>query len=789
MHGVRAMTRPESAPHSTKPMKISLSTLRCAILACGVATTLAAQTTPAPSAATVAAAVAATKNDEAISLSVFEVTTARDIGYQSTNAAEATRMDTPLENIPMNVTIYNQQMIDDLLATDTSQLLAFEASSVVRTENDGFLSRGFASVGTSFVNGFAQTTGFGSQPLANIERVEVLQGPAAVLFGSGGYGATFNRITKQPRPTRFTSFRTTASDDHSFRFELDHNSGALPLLGDKLIFRLNAVRDRGTTWFGQRKGEDVVAPSIAWNIGKQTKAVFEYIYNWQDRQASWETPLHAGQTGFVTGDGVYRITPRNIHWGVPEDYRRNTRQSLSTDFRHAFSGGLQFRAQVQYETRLQAQVETVANGGTVSILRDTVLMGRSWRSIPRTTRTYRTRDEFIWKTKTGPVSHQLLFGVGWQQQYDRNTTYTAPASGVNTAFPNLTYTQFLANPALGGYTNTALLLPINLLNHGGDPATPDVAHRAPAPLSGDAQSYTSNQDYYANDVLSFAEDRIYVVAGVRHTNFQRKNITWNSGAVLRTSAPTVYNVDDATTTSVGVTWHLNSAKTLSLYGNLNTSFAPQFNVQPDGSDLANEAGKQKEIGLRFDLFKGRVQGLVDYFDILQNNVTSADPARLGYFVQKSGQRSNGFEVKLNARLTDSWSIMGSGADTDARNDITDVKIDLQPQYKLSIINTYNFSKGTLKGLRLTLAQIYMGERPLTVSTARGELDWGPMPAYWNHDIVAGYKLRIPNSKLTWDLLFKVSNVTNNTDEYYVGAWHRFTILPGRQWQGAASLKF
>jgi len=770
-------------------MKTSpLSALRTVVSLAGLATTLAAQTTPAPA----AAAVAAAKNDEAISLSAFEVTTNRDVGYQSTNAAEATRMDTPLENIPMNVTIYNQQMIDDLLATDTSQLLAFEASSVVRTENDGFLSRGFSSVGTSFVNGFAQTTGFGSQPLANIERVEVLQGPAAVLFGSGGYGATFNRITKQPRQTRFTSFRTTASDDHSFRFELDHNSGKLPIFGgDKVSFRINAVRDRGTTWFGQRKGEDVFAPSIAWNVGPKTKAIFEYIYNWQDRQASWETPIHNGEKGILTGDGVYRITPRNIHWGVPDDFRKNTRQSLSADFRHAFTRSFQFRAQVQYETRLQAQTETVANGTTLSILRDTALIGRYWRSIPRTTRTYRTRDEFIWKAATGPVNHQLLFGVGWQQQYDRNTTYQAaqPGARQNLNYLTVTYAQFLANPALAGYIDSSLLMPVNMFNRGLEAPVPDLAHRPPAPLNADAQSYTSNQDYYANDVLSFAEDRVFVVAGVRHTNFQRKNITWNSGAVLRPSAPTVYNVDKATTTSLGLTWHLNAAKTVSLYGNLNTSFAPQFNIQPDGSDLANEAGKQKEIGFRFDLFKGRVQGLVDYFDILQDNVTSSDPARPGYFVQKSGQRSSGFELKLNARVTDAWAIMGSAADIDARNDITGVTIDLQPQYKLSVINTYNFSKGMLKGLRLTLAQIYTGERPLTVSTARGEPNWGPAPAYWNHDLVAGYRVRIPNSKLSWDLLFKVSNALNNTDEYYVLAWHRFTILPGRQWQAAATLKF
>ncbi len=136
---------------------------------------LLAQTPPA--------APAPPTQEAPIALSVFEVTTARDIGYLSTNAAEATRMDTPIENIPMNVSIFNQQFIEDLLATDTSELLAYEAVAVKTNENDNFLLRGFANPGSNFLNGFAQTAGFGSQPLANIEWVEVIRGPAAVLYG------------------------------------------------------------------------------------------------------------------------------------------------------------------------------------------------------------------------------------------------------------------------------------------------------------------------------------------------------------------------------------------------------------------------------------------------------------------------------------------------------------------------------------------------------------------------------------------------------------------------------
>src|SRR5215208_1806098 len=72
--------------------------------------------------------------EEKIVLSVFEVTTSKDIGYQSSNAAEATRMNTPIENIPMNVTVFNQQFIEDLVATDTSQLLAYEVKATKTTE-------------------------------------------------------------------------------------------------------------------------------------------------------------------------------------------------------------------------------------------------------------------------------------------------------------------------------------------------------------------------------------------------------------------------------------------------------------------------------------------------------------------------------------------------------------------------------------------------------------------------------------------------------------------------------
>ena len=196
---------------------------------------LAAVGFSAQTAPVVASNPVAPADKNVVVLSPFEVVDSGDVGYQSANAAEVTRMNTPIENIPMNVTIFNQQFIDDLLATDTSQLLAYEASSAKTTENDGFLLRGSSSAGANFLNGFAQTTGNGSQPLANIERVEVIRGPAAVLYGGGGYGGTINRITKQPKQKADASFRFMLRDAGSYRGEFDTNSGAIPHTGKKTV--------------------------------------------------------------------------------------------------------------------------------------------------------------------------------------------------------------------------------------------------------------------------------------------------------------------------------------------------------------------------------------------------------------------------------------------------------------------------------------------------------------------------------------------------------------------------
>jgi iron complex outermembrane receptor protein len=155
----------------------------------------------------------------------------------------------------------------------------------------------------------------------------------------------------------------------------------------------------------------------------------------------------------------------------------------------------------------------------------------------------------------------------------------------------------------------------------------------------------------------------------------------------------------------------------------------------------------------------------------------------------SGQRSTGLELSVNARVTDEWLLMGGFSDTDARNDLTGVGKDLSPRFKFTMFNRYNFTRGALKNLSLSLGTIYTSDRPLTIATARGEPNWGPLPEWWRVDAIVSYKLRIPQSKFAWDVSVKVNNVLDNTDIYYVGQWYRYTLDPGREWLAVATVRF
>ncbi|MEN9635116.1 MAG: Ferripyoverdine receptor precursor [Verrucomicrobiota bacterium] len=361
---------------TSTPVAVKTPLLFCVFVAAvtSVAAVAYSQTTP------VASAKSTTK-DEPVQLSAFEVTTSSDIGYLSTHTADATRMNVSIDELPMNVTVFNQKFIDDLGATTTSELMAYEPSALKTEENDNFQMRGSNSVNMNYLNGSAITGGFGPQSLSNIERVEVMRGPDAVINGAGGYGGTVNRVTKQPTPKPFTSWRIGIYDEHSFRVEGDANFGQIAAWRrQSLLFRLVGARERGTTWFGTPRKEDSLSPTLRWNIADRTSLTLQFTYNWTETRGGRGTAVHGTDPeGMVTGDGVWRRTAtQNNYLSVASDHRRNARKIYSADFRHAFSERLQFRGLFMFDQKRQNNLETQPDVAGLAILKDVALVARNW---------------------------------------------------------------------------------------------------------------------------------------------------------------------------------------------------------------------------------------------------------------------------------------------------------------------------------------------------------------------------------------------------------------------------
>ena len=230
-----------------------------------------------PLSAQVAPPAPATPSAPPVELSVFEVTSARDIGYQSTHAAEVTRMNTAIGDIPMNVTILNQEFLEDTLARSTEDVLEYVPGFVATSNNDSWTVRGFANANTKFLNGFLQQESIGKVSLANVERVEVLKGPAAVLYGQGGYAATVNRVTKRPLPRNVTTFRGSYGPVESWRAELD-TSGPVGSSASPVRYRVTAVYDDGYYYRRITHGEKAFSAIVSWQVRPGTRVSLEHLF-------------------------------------------------------------------------------------------------------------------------------------------------------------------------------------------------------------------------------------------------------------------------------------------------------------------------------------------------------------------------------------------------------------------------------------------------------------------------------------------------------------------------------
>jgi len=333
-------------------------------------------------------------------------------GYHATRSASATRTDTAIHETPQSISVVSKDVVEDLGATRLQGALDY-AGGVGRANNFGgqglttFTVRGFTT-GEFYRNGFPINRGYPNMPDANtIERLEVLRGPATMLYGRGDPGGTFNVVSKQPLAERTVTLGSQLNDQGMKRGTLDA-SGPLDEEG-RLAYRLNVVGEGGDTFRDHVETERYgVTPVITWQATDDTKVTFEGDFMRNNH------PLDRGLTRFPNQRG----TPsRDTFWGDKDAGKlHNDNNMAQLRFEHMLNDNWTLGGGFQWLDGSLKGNAIEANGpGSLGADGRTLQRNFNYRKLEWTDKDYQLN--LTGHFSTGGFDHTLLTGIEYED-YD-----------------------------------------------------------------------------------------------------------------------------------------------------------------------------------------------------------------------------------------------------------------------------------------------------------------------------------------------------------------------------------
>lgn len=341
------------------------------------------------------------EDDEALRI---VVTGEEDRGYVEPNATTATRTDTPLIEIPQSIQVIPEEVLEDQQVIRLNDALR-NAPSVVQSNTFGggreiFAIRGFDG-STVLRDGFrVSESSSGLQETANLEQIEVLRGPASILYGNVEPGGIINLVTKQPLATPFAEVTTQIGSYGFFRPTLDV-TGPLDAEGN-IRYRLNAAYERadGFRDFETEVDRVFIAPVLAIDLSDRTDLTLDLEYLNDQRPFDRGIP--------PLGDEVADV-PLDTIIGEPDDFFRSQVTSVGYRLEHRFSENWRLRNRFRYTdtnfSNFRAELDAgLVNEGTGDI-------GRFYVFNESDAESYEFQTEVIGEFATGSINHTLLAGV------------------------------------------------------------------------------------------------------------------------------------------------------------------------------------------------------------------------------------------------------------------------------------------------------------------------------------------------------------------------------------------
>lgn len=547
---------------------------------------------------------------------------AADKGYSPSSSSTATKTVAPLRDIPQSVNVVPAKLLRDQGAQSIQDALR-NVPGVAFSHGDGqrdqVTIRGFTAIADQFIDGVRDDALY-FRDLSNVERVEVLKGPSAVLYGRGSSGGLINRVTKKPRlgQTFGEAALSLGSNSHK-RVEGDLNTP----LGENLAARVVlAYEDSGSYRDQQFLDRYSVAPSLAWKLGRQTDLLLQYTKARDKRVTDFGIPSLNGRPVDVD-PGTY--------YGSGNARRDDTVtalvDSLTATLNHRFNDSFSVRNITRYYTYELDRYNTLPSGTTNA---SNLTVGRTRSFILRDEWGWFNQTDFTYTTTLAGMQHEWLFGMELGQQTKR------------------------AESVSGGTVDR-----VSIFNPGRvvPPAIANSAYAADSAIP----SYTEQDTtaVYVQDQISLAQEW-KALLGLRYDAFKQDT------RFVRKLAP-LGRTDRDFSPRAGLVWQPTDAQ--SWYLSYSRSFQPSaeaFALAANNVGNEPEVTRNYEVGGKLDFLDGALSVTGALFNLQRSNIKNTDPANPTRQINVGTQRTNGLELAVNGRLPGSWDISAGYAYLDGK---------------------------------------------------------------------------------------------------------------------------
>jgi len=637
-------------------------------------------------------------------------------GYLAERNRSAMKTDTPLLDVPQSVSVVTRDLILDQSMQSLADVVRYiPGAGMAQGEGnrDTIILRGNSSTSDFFVDGVRDDVEY-YRDLYNLDRVEVLKGPNAMIFGRGGAGGVVNRVTRQAiwNAVREMSLQGGSWNDLRATFDVGD------ALTDSVAARVTGVYEDSESYRDgfelERKG---INPTMAWGIGDSTVVRFSYEYFDYDRVAD---------RGIPSLDGRPYRTDESTFFGDPAQSPTNaTVNQGSVVIDHAFNDNVAIRNRTMYadydkfyQNVFPGAVDALA--GTVAI---TAYNNEQLRE------NLFNQTDLTFSFDTGGIRHGFLAGMEFGEQTTDNFRQTGYFNDVDTSIQ-----AALDNPTIA------------------------------VPLTFRQSATDADNHGRATIAAVYVQDQIRLspqweaVLGLRFDKFDMDITNNRTGENFKSS-------DDLLSPRAGLIY--KPIDPMSIYASYSMTYVPRAGAQLTSLNLTNQALDPEEfenieVGAKWDVWPGLALTAA-LFQLDRTNVVIQDPNDPSVSIRVDGQRTEGFEFGASGQVSEAWSIQGGYAyqDGELTAALGGTRLAQLPKHVVSLWNRYDLTPAWGFGLGI----VHQTEMYAAADNAV------TLPEFTRVDAGVFYT---PNDRLRVQL--NIENLLD--EQYYPNAHNNNNISPG-----------